>query len=155
STSSTSGTGGGSDTTSSSSTGGMCNDTCPAPNGGVTIACEKRFVYGVNYAWAHFGQDFGGVTQYGGGGVSTEQSQRLNELKDMAANGVDVIRWWMFPDLRGDAIKLDSKGSPTGTGGTLTADITAALDLAAQAGVHLQLTLLSFDAFKADPVHSQ
>jgi hypothetical protein len=133
---------------SGASDGGPCEDTCPAPNGGVTFGCEKRFLYGVNYAWKNWVADFGGVTAWGQKGVSQNQATIQSDLTDMQTHGVDVIRWWMLQQLEGDAVVFDSNGSPTGVGGTLVADIQAALDLAAQVGVHYNFTLFSFDDFK-------
>ena len=46
----------------------------PAPSGGVTVGCDKRFLYGVNYAWKNWVADFGGVTAWGQTGVSQNQS---------------------------------------------------------------------------------
>jgi hypothetical protein len=119
---------------------------CPAPSG-VTLGCEKRFLYGVNYAWKNWVADFGGVAAWGQKGVSQNQTAIRADLSDMHANGVDVIRWWMLQQLEGEAVTFDANGNPTGTGGTLVADIQAALDLAAQVGVHYNFTLFSFDAF--------
>ena len=130
--------------------GGACTDTCPAPIAGVTVGCEKRFLYGVNYAWKNWVADFGGVTAWGQTGVSQNQSAIMTDLQDMKSNGVDVIRWWMLQELEGDAVQFDAGGTPTGTGGTLVADIQAALDLAAQAGVHYNFTIFSFDDFAPD-----
>jgi hypothetical protein len=131
---------------------GGCIDMCPAPNGGVTIQCKKRFFYGVNYAWSNggFGADFGGVATWGVGGVSARRAACLADLRDMRDHGVDVVRWWVFPGLRGEGVVFDAGGTPTGLGGTAVEDIGAALDLAAQAGVYIQFTLFSFDNFRAD-----
>lgn len=126
---------------------GPCVDTCPAPNGGVTSGCEKRFLYGVNYAWKSWAADFGGVAAWGETGVSSNKAAILADLQDMHSHGVDVVRWWMFEQLEGEAVTFDVNGSPTGLGGTAVADIQAALDLAAQAGVHYNFTLFSFDDF--------
>jgi hypothetical protein len=131
---------------SGGSDGGACTDTCPAPNG-VTIGCEKRFLYGVNYAWKNWVADFGGVTAWGQKGVSQNQTAIQTDLQDMQSHGVDVIRWWMLQKLEGDAVQFDSTGTPTGTGGTLVVDIQAALALAAQIGVHYNFTIFSFDDF--------
>jgi len=70
-------------------------------------------------------------------------------LQDMQSHGADVIRWWMFQEFNGNnGVDLDSSGVPTGNaGGTLVADIQAALSLAAQVGVHYNFTLFSFDNF--------
>jgi hypothetical protein len=143
--------GGGADTgPGTSPDGGACTDSCPAPNGGVTVGCEKRFLYGVNYAWKNWVADFGGVSAWGQNGVSKNQTAIQTDLQDMQANGVDVIRWWMLQKLEGDAVTFDSTGTPTGTGGTLVADIQAALSLAATIGVHYNFTLFSFDGFAAN-----
>src|SRR5215472_13959949 len=68
---------------------GACNDTCPATKGGVTVGCETRFLYGVNYAWRHWAADFGGVKAWSSVGVSQDQAATLAELQDMQSHGVD------------------------------------------------------------------
>jgi hypothetical protein len=136
--------------------GGSCSsaaDTCPAPDGGVTVNCKKRFMYGVNYAWsstnsnANFGTDFGGLATWSKQGVAATKTARITDMTDMRDNGVDVVRWWMFPALAGDGLKFDSSKTPTGIGGTLVDDINAALDIAATLDMHIKLTLFSFDSF--------
>ncbi|MGD0839466.1 MAG: endo-1,4-beta-glucanase, partial [Polyangia bacterium] len=130
------------------STGTSCaSDSCPAPNGGVTINCEKRFMYGVNYAWSYFAGDFGGISAWSQEGVAGAKAARTADLTDMKNNGVDVVRWWMYPDLGGDGVKLDSTGTPTGLGATVADDIAAALAIAASLDIHIKLTLFSFDSF--------
>jgi len=66
----------------------------------------------------------------------------------MKAHGVDVVRWWVFPNFQGGGVSWDASGAPTGLGGSTVADIGAALDVAAQAGVRIEFTLFSFDSFK-------
>jgi hypothetical protein len=139
--------GGTTDGSSESGNGGPCTDKCPAPNAGVTVGCEKRFLYGVNYAWKNWVADFGGVSAWGQTGVSQNQATIKTDLQDMQSHGVDVIRWWMLQKLEGDAIQFDGNGTPTTAGGTLVADIQAALSLAAQVGVHYNFTIFSFDDF--------
>jgi hypothetical protein len=134
-------------TSSGGADGGACTDPCPASKGGVTFGCEKRFLTGVNYAWKTWVADFGGVAAWGETGVAANQAAITTDLQDMKNHGVDVIRWWMLQQLAGDAVQFDSGGTPTGTGGTLVADIQAALDLAAQIGVHYNFTIFSFDDF--------
>jgi hypothetical protein len=135
------------------STGSCSSDTCPAPGGGVTVNCKKRFMYGVNYAWsstnnsANFGTDFGGLAAWNKQGVAATKEARTADMKEMKDNGVDVLRWWMFPALSGDGLKFDSDKTPSGIGGTLVADINAALDIAASLDMHVKLTLFSFDSF--------
>jgi hypothetical protein len=123
---------------------GVCVDTCTSPPAGITVGCEKRFLYGVNYAWASFAGDFGNSMR----GVAAQKAQRLASLQDMKANGVDVVRWWVFPNFSGGGVTFDASGAPSALGGTFNADVAAALDDAAQAGVHIQFTLFSFDTFK-------
>ncbi len=127
--------------------GGTCSDTCAAPNGGISYGCEKRFMYGVNYAWHNFAGDFGGIGPWGQKGVSGDPNVYLADLKDMRAHGASVIRWWVFPDFRGDGVEFDSAETATGLSATAIADVQKALDLAAQADVFLMLTIFSFDNF--------
>lgn len=128
--------------------GGACVDMCPAPGGGVTWGCERRFMYGVNYAWLRFGGDFGGIAQWGQGGVAAEEATHAQNLAAMRAHGASVIRWWVLPDFRGDGIAFDGDDAPVGLGGSALADLEKALQLADQADVYLMLTLFSFDAFR-------
>ncbi len=123
-------------------TGGAVN--CVPPTAGVNVAGQTAFQYGINYAWASFGSDFGNRTR----GVAATKAQRLTSLMDMKAHGVDLVRWWVFPNFQGGGVVFDTTGAPTGLGGTTAADIAAALDDAAQAGVHIQFTFFSFDSFK-------
>jgi hypothetical protein len=144
-------------TSSKGGSSGSCSaDTCPAPKGGVTVNCKKRFMYGVNFAWstdadANFGTDFGGFATWNKKGVAASKAARTADMTDMKNNGVDVIRWWMFPSLGAtDAVKLDSNRSPTGIGGTVVEDVNAALEIAASLDLHIKLTLFSFDNFYSD-----
>jgi hypothetical protein len=113
-------------------------------------------MYGVNFAWssdggqANFGTDFGGFSTWTKQGVAAAKAARTTDMTDMKNNGVDVVRWWMFPQLYGEAILLDGTKTPTGVGGTLLDDIKAALEVAAQLDLHIKLTLFSFDSFWND-----
>jgi hypothetical protein len=118
---------------------------CVPPTGGVTAGAQTQFHFGINYAWANFGSDFGNPRR----GVAVMQAQRLTSLMDMKAHGVDVVRWWIFPNFQGGGVNFDAtSGMPTGLGGTTAADIDAALALAAQADVRIEFTFFSFDSFK-------
>jgi hypothetical protein len=139
---------GGSDAVDGSDSG-PCVDTCAAPKGGITWSCRKRFMYGLNYAWRNFGGDFGGLATWGQKGVAGDVATYQKDLADMHAHGVSVIRWWMFPELRGEGVSVDTSGTPTGLGATTLADLAAALDLAEKNDVYLMLTLFSFDGFRA------
>src|SRR5262245_12971009 len=115
---------------------GAGGTVCVPPTSGVNVAGQTAFQYGVNYAWASFGSDFGSATR----GVAAMKAQRLTSLMDMKAHGVDLVRWWVFPNFQAGGVVFDTTGAPTGLGGTTAADIAAALDDAAQAGVHIQFT---------------
>lgn len=121
-------------------------DTCR--HAGLKHACRERFALGVNYAWRNFGTDFGGLTAWSQSGVSSNVAIYNQDLANMKANGAGVIRWWVFPDLRGDGIEFDAGGAPTGISAAATADVQMAIELAQRNDVYLVLTLFSFDAFR-------
>ncbi|HXS16983.1 MAG TPA: hypothetical protein VN764_07330, partial [Polyangiaceae bacterium] len=126
-------------------------DAAPADEcafGGLVHACKDRFALGINYAWRDFGADFGGMQAWSLGGISGNPGTYNQDLANMRANGVSVIRWWMFPDLRGDGIVLDDAGSPTGISAGAVTDIQLALELAQRNDVYLVFTIFSFDAFR-------
>lgn len=126
-----------------------CATTCDFP-GGVTVGCATRFQYGVNYAWNHFGLDFGGAAGTGSGGVASDCTGKVaNDLADIRANGADVVRWWVWPRLGNGGVLFDASGVPLGLGPTTVADLEAALDLAARYDLHVQPCLFSFDNFRA------
>ncbi|HEX6271611.1 MAG TPA: hypothetical protein VFZ53_01155 [Polyangiaceae bacterium] len=135
----TGGTGGG-----TAGTGNCTGDTCAFASG-VTWQCRKRFMYGLNFAWQSFGGDFGGYGDQRG--VAQNTAAINTKLQNWASNGVSVIRWWVWPDFRGNGVTF-SGTNPTGLGGTALADLEAALNLANQHDVYLMLNLFSFDGFK-------
>ena len=126
----------------------VSGDACAVP-AGVTWECQKRFMYGVNYAWQNFAGDFGGITQFSQPGVAGNPEVETT-LRTFAQNGVSVVRWWMWPDFRGDGVQTDSNGTATGLGGTALADLEAALALAEKYDLYLMLTIFSFDNFGVD-----
>jgi len=126
--------------------GGMCVDTCPAAHG-VTWRCETRFMYGDNFAWSHFAGDFGGIGAWGQPGVAAASASIGDDLAQMKAAGVSVVRWWMFPRFWTESITFDAEGVPSGIGGSLVADIDEALALAEANDVYIMLTPFSFDSF--------
>jgi hypothetical protein len=130
-----------------------CEDTC-AVSDGVEWSCKLRFMYGVNYAWHTFAADFGGISAWSQPGVSGEPAV-ATELAEMAAGGIQTIRWWLWPDFRGDGVTFDGNDTPTGLGGTALADVTRALELAEQHDLYLMLTLFSFDNFRPTRMESQ
>ena len=125
---------------------GTCSDTC-AKKGGIDWQCKLRFMYGINYPWHHFGGDFGGIPAWNQPGISAN-SLVDGELATLKANGSSVIRWWVFPDFRGQGVQFDAQDRVVGLGGTALADLNKALELAEKHGLYLMLTLFSFDNFK-------
>lgn len=123
------------------------DDPCPQV-GGVEWRCRSRFVYGTNFAWEQFGTDFGGSQSFSGGGISGNPGKYSARLADMKAHGVNLVRWWMIPDFRGDAVRFDEDGVPIGLGESVLDDITQALELAQVHDVYLMLTIFSFDGFR-------
>ncbi len=134
--------------TDGAATDSGCVDTCPATKGGVTWGCKKRFLYGLNYAWRNFGGDFGGIAAWSQKGVAASLAAYDADLADMRAHGVSVVRWWMFPEFRGEGVTVDSSGTATGLGATTLADLSAAIDLAEKHDLYLMLTPFSFDGFR-------
>lgn len=128
-------------------------DACPMANG-LSFACEKRFALGLNYAWHNFAGDFGGIASFGQKGISQDQGTYDADLKSMHTMGASVIRWWVFPDFRGDGVTFDANGDPSGLGATTKADVAAALSLAKKNGLYLVLTIFSFDDFRPDRTDS-
>ncbi len=129
-------------------------DTCPF-EGGLSNGCTERFALGVNYAWHDFGADFGGLAQWSMGGITANRTTVGAELADMKANGVSVVRWWMFPDFRGDGVEFDAEDTPTGLSATAVQDIQTALELAAENDLYIVFTLFSFDNFRPTRLESE
>lgn len=124
-----------------------CTDPCPF-GAGLTWGCQQRFMYGVNYAWHNFAGDFGGIGAWSQPGISAIASTHAEQLQDMHDHGASVVRWWVFPDFRGDGIVFDASDVPTGLGPTTLSDVQTALALADQADMYLMLCLFSFDGFR-------
>jgi hypothetical protein len=132
--------------------GGACTDACAAANAGVTWDCKKRFMHGTNWGWRTFGGDFGGIAAWGRTGVAGARAEFSESMRRMKAEGVSVIRWWMFPRLLSDGIAFGSDGAPSGVRGTLLHDVREALAIAEEQDVYLVLTLFSFDNFRPTTV---
>lgn len=120
---------------------------CAAGAGGVMFGPDKRFLFGMNYAWVDFGADFGGISGWGQSGVASRSTEHAQNLTTMRKNGASLLRWWMMPDFRGDGVVFDPNDKPTGLGGTMVEDLEEALRVADAADMNLMLCLFSFDAF--------
>ena len=89
---------------------------------------QDWYLFGANMAWVKWGRDFGGGA--GDGVSSAETRATVNErFGNAKANGVNVVRWWVF---EGDAwqINRDDSGMPTGLNEAIYQDFDAALELA-------------------------
>lgn len=109
----------------------------------------RRVIIGVNYPWLHYGCDFGRNKWGSHIGVSTHAAGVRADFAAMAAAGIEVVRWFVLTDGRGGVI-WNAQGELAGLDTAFTADMDAALDLAAANGVRLCLVLLDF-AWLDDP----
>ncbi len=122
-------------------------DSCPQP-GGLTWRCRSRFAYGNNLAWSAFSGDFGGIERWEIKSVSQDPVHFSKLFAEMKSHGVNLVRWWMFPDFRGDGVLFDEFNKPIGVNSTVLEDLSTALELAQAHDLYLMLTLFSFDGFK-------
>jgi hypothetical protein len=124
-------------------------DPCPVKDG-ITWQCKKRFVFGANYAWHDFATDFGGLRTWQQKGVAANSSIIDSELADMKVNGVNIVRWWLFPDFRSEAISFDSSDKPIGINekSTFYVDMKEALRLIEKNDLYVMFVLFSYDNFR-------
>ncbi|MGH9203672.1 MAG: hypothetical protein ACRD2A_20795, partial [Vicinamibacterales bacterium] len=106
-----------------------------------------EFLHGCNYPWSadsntvYYGMDFGANVWGSHLGVSTRREAVARDFVDMATLGFTVARWFLFCDGRA-GIVYDDAGLPAGTDPHLFADLDAALEIARDAGIRLDLVLL-------------
>ena len=113
-----------------------------------TAELIESFSYGINYAWKHYSGDFGGISPWVKQGVAADPAPFEEELNDMAANGIEVIRWWVWPEFWTDAITFDANGSPNRIGQQAIDDALKALELVDNAGMRVMFCIFSFDGFR-------
>ena len=113
-----------------------------------TAELKESFSYGINYAWKHYSGDFGGISPWVKQGVAADPAPFEEELNDMAANGIEVIRWWVWPEFWTDAITFDANGSPNPLGQQAIDDALKALELVDNAGMRVMFCIFSFDGFR-------
>jgi hypothetical protein len=105
------------------------------------------FWHGVNYPWStdgttiYYGLDFGANVWGSHLGVTTRRSAIERDFARMAALGFTVARWFVFADGRA-GIVYDDTGLPIGPDPHVFADLDAALEIAGEAGIRLNLVLL-------------
>lgn len=108
-------------------------------------AAALPFLEGVNLPWLRYGGDFGANGWSPGGGVAgTERRRELRRhLRELKARGNGVVRWFLFCDGRA-GIRYTHAGTPLGPDGRLFADIDAAREELAAAGLKVVFVLLDF-----------
>ena len=122
------------------------------------------FLHGCNYPWStdgttiFYGLDFGANVWGSHLGVSTRRDAVARDFARMAALGFTVVRWFCSATAA-PASSTTSAGLPAGADAHLFADLDAALEIARDAGIRLDLVLLDhrwmFDGVRetiADPV---
>ncbi len=91
---------------------------------------------GVNYPWRHYGGDFGPTVWGSHQGIAAAAPAIAADLCDLAAAGVEVVRWFVFTDGRG-GLAIDDRGWPAGFRDGTLADVDTLCALAIAAGVRL------------------
>ena len=109
---------------------------------------QEDFSYGINYAWKNYAGDFGGIEGWAKEGVASDPEAYRTELRDMAAHGIKVVRWWVWPEFWTDAISFDANGAPLPLAQAAIDDGLKALELADEAGLRIMFCLFSFDGFR-------
>ncbi|HEY6362469.1 MAG TPA: hypothetical protein VIX63_15255, partial [Vicinamibacterales bacterium] len=119
---------------------------------------------GVNYPWStdgntiFYGLDFGANVWGSHLGVSTRRAAIQRDFAEMASLGFRLARWFVFCDGR-SGIVYDDRGLPLGPDPHLFTDLDAALEIARQVGMGIDLVLFDhrwmFEGVRetiADPV---
>ena len=104
---------------------------------------KPGFTLGVNYPWVNYGQDFG-RSPWGHSGVSSPATRQVvsADFERIRQTGVTLVRWFLLCDGR-SGLNL-SNGVPVGPDDLFFEDVSAALDLAQQAGLQLCFPLIDF-----------
>lgn len=129
--------------TTSPATPTATSTTPPAPGSlnRVNWAGKSWYLHGANLPWYNWGCDFGCGTSSGVSSPSTNAAVSA-AFAQAKSRGINVVRWWVFP---GDPwqITRSSDGTPTGVNAAVYGDLDAALALAAQHDIYLDLVLFS------------
>jgi len=100
------------------------------------------FLAGINYPWKTY-QDFGtGAWGYSGVASATTRAEVDTDFANLAAQGVQVVKWRLFNDGRYSP-EFDADGFVTGFDDKFYADLDAALTLARKHNLYLVFTLFA------------
>jgi hypothetical protein len=105
------------------------------------------YLHGCNYPWStdgttiFYGLDFGANVWGSHLGVSTRRAAVDRDFIEMAALGFAAVRWFVFCDGRA-GIVYDERGLPSGLDPHFFADLDAALEIARDAAIRVDLVLL-------------
>ena len=107
----------------------------------ITWGGKDWYLHGANLPWYNWGCDFG-CGPNGGASSSQVKSAVGAAFAQAKASGVNVVRWWVFP---GDPWQINraGNGTPTGVNPAVYTDLDAAVALAAQYDIYLDLVLFS------------
>jgi len=106
-----------------------------------------NYLHGCNYPWStdgstiFYGLDFGANVWGSHLGVSTRRSAVARDFREMAALGFTLVRWFLFCDGRGGIVYNDA-GIPIGPDPHLFTDLDAAIEIARDEGIRVDLVLL-------------
>jgi mannan endo-1,4-beta-mannosidase len=99
---------------------------------------ERVFLSGVNFAWNHYGQDFGN------GWYNSSRSQFESWFKEIESAGGNAVRVWVHTDKSGP--HLDASGHATGSDvHSYITEIGEFLDSAQRHGIFILLTIWNGD----------
>ena len=107
---------------------------------------NQGFAHGCNYPWSTDGQtvfyglDFGSNIWGSHLGVSTRRPAIERDFAELAGLGFTIVRWFVFCDGRA-GIVYDDRGLPVGHDPYFFRDLDTALEIAAAAGIGLDLVL--------------
>lgn len=107
----------------------------------------RKFAHGCNYPWSaeggriFYGLDFGANVWGSHVGVSTRREAVAGDFAEMAGLGLRVVRWFVFCDGRA-GIMYDDRDLPAGLDVHFFHDLDAALEIAAEHEMGLDLVLL-------------